>query len=208
MRQQFMAISLMALLLEGLAGPSWPMTLSAIGPEVSGGGDYEQTIFSCRVAVGPTLAGCALSAPSSVSVARSTELTAWLEATPSCLLSEVATDPMLTVNVVALAQQPLARAPHYTLPDWDRAASGHIALDYPQEAYRSRAEGHVVLVCQVAANGTAENCNVESESPPGLRFGYAAMRLTRIFRFRPTMRDCQPIEGGKIKIPLHYTYPG
>ncbi|SFS90445.1 TonB family protein [Brevundimonas viscosa] len=40
-------------------------------------------------------------------------------------------------------------------------------------------EGEVVLSCAVRRSGQMEDCRVESETPPGRRFGEAALRSAR-----------------------------
>lgn len=64
-----------------------------------------------------------------------------------------------------------------------------------------------VVSCQVAVNGTLEECRLVSEDPPGLGFGEAAMKLVEGFRLNPWTDDGRPVDGARISIPVRLNYP-
>jgi periplasmic protein TonB len=58
--------------------------------------------------------------------------------------------------------------------------------------------GYATVSCRVAATGTAEDCQLEQESPTGRGFGPAAMKMTSLFRLRPKTVDGVPQDDGSI----------
>jgi TonB family protein len=91
-------------------------------------------------------------------------------------------------------------------PDWAAIPSARGLLQvYPEQAWRKHISGHVVLACEVAVEGWAQNCQVRSETPPGLGFGEAALKFSHSFRFIPMRRDGVPIPGGKVVVPVAFT---
>jgi protein TonB len=93
-------------------------------------------------------------------------------------------------------------------PDWAAIPSARGLLQvYPEQAWRKHISGHVVLACEVAVDGSAQNCEVRSETPPGIGFGRAALMFSRNFRFIPMRRDGVPIPGGKVVVPVTFTTP-
>ena len=94
-----------------------------------------------------------------------------------------------------------------TRPQWARVSSSiNFAKFYPRAAARARIRGHVDLACVVELDGTAD-CQVSAEDPPGLGFGDAALKISRLFRFIPMQRDGVPVAGGQINIPIAFTPP-
>jgi protein TonB len=69
-------------------------------------------------------------------------------------------------------------------------------------------EGQATITCSVKANGTVENCNIDSESPEGMGFGNAAVRLSKLFKMKPQTSDGQPVEGAKVSIPIAFKLAG
>jgi len=66
--------------------------------------------------------------------------------------------------------------------------------DYPQSALRQERQGTVRFRVNVTAAGRAEN--VEILEANGQDLADATTRiLTRRARFRPAVRDCQPVPG-------------
>jgi protein TonB len=57
-------------------------------------------------------------------------------------------------------------------------------------------------LCEVTKEGRAANCQVQSETPPGVGFGAAALAVATDFRFKPMLVDCRPVDGGKINVPI------
>jgi protein TonB len=92
-----------------------------------------------------------------------------------------------------------------TRPDWLRQPSAdQLAREYPDRALRLDREGRVQLSCTVAADGKVNNCSVTSETPTGMGFGEAALKLTRYFQMRPQTVDGAPVGGAKVNIGIPF----
>lgn len=79
-----------------------------------------------------------------------------------------------------------------------------IAAIYPAEALRRGPDGQVVLRCRLTAIGGLSACTVESETPPGVGFGAAALALTAQFQVRPG----QARAGEWIRAPINFVTTG
>jgi protein TonB len=95
-----------------------------------------------------------------------------------------------------------------TQPDWLRRPSAEdMAKYYPDRATRMNIEGKATLSCTVNARGTLDSCSVTEETPAEAGFGDAAIKLSKLFKMRPMTRDGQPVDGGKINIPIRFQLP-
>lgn len=93
-------------------------------------------------------------------------------------------------------------------PAWLRVPDPtEISQYYPASAAMRGVAGRAVLSCTVNAAGLLFDCTAVEESPPGEGFGEAAVRMSRLFRMRPTTKDGQSVDGGKIRIPLQFAVP-
>ncbi len=100
------------------------------------------------------------------------------------------------------------RPPAIVNPEWSRRPNAEdLARYYPEEAQRQEREGRATINCTVKANGTLEGCTIVSEDPPGLGFGDATLRASRLFKARPQTREGQPVDGGTVRIPLVWKLP-
>lgn len=66
--------------------------------------------------------------------------------------------------------------------------------------------GRAVLDCAVALD-TRASCTVVEESPAGMGFGAAALRLSQDWRMSPRVVDGQPQAGGHKRVPLNFALP-
>lgn len=95
-----------------------------------------------------------------------------------------------------------------TTPDWARKPTGDdVARFYPQFPQFLNLEGNALIHCVVTTQGELANCAVTSESPKGLRFGEAALKLAPSFRMRPMTVDGSAVGGGEINIPIRFRLP-
>jgi TonB family protein len=81
------------------------------------------------------------------------------------------------------------------VPDDETAAGGVWASVWPEDAYKDRINGHVVLRCNVDRYGLAETCEVAQESPEGKGFGEAALELRPTLKLKPALGPDGPIDA-------------
>lgn len=74
---------------------------------------------------------------------------------------------------------------------------------YPKEALDADAGGKVVLLIDVAADGTVANVEVES-STGDERFAAAASKAAMKWRFNPKTEDGKPV-AGRVRVPVTFT---
>jgi periplasmic protein TonB len=77
-----------------------------------------------------------------------------------------------------------------------------IRANHPRAA-RSR-YGNAALSCVVRLDQRLEDCRVISETPAGLGFGEAALRLVDQFRVQPPTEDGRPVEGQRLVVGIDF----
>ena len=99
-------------------------------------------------------------------------------------------------------------APERTSPDWARLPSAEdMARYYPERAQRMEISGQATIACVVLATGDLSDCSIVSESPPDMGFGDATLRASRLFKMKPATLLGQPVDGGKVRIPITWKLP-
>lgn len=87
--------------------------------------------------------------------------------------------------------------------------SRQIADAAPAAARRARVDGMVTLRCIIGLDSRLENCRVVSETPPGMGFGEAAVRVaTSRFRFSPPTRNGRPVAGTEMPLGIQFNLGG
>lgn len=77
---------------------------------------------------------------------------------------------------------------------------------YPRDALRDEIQGRVVMACHLTAEGRLTACAVVEETPPGLGFGAATLKIAPLFRWAPTYGDGKSV-GGDVRIPVRWDPP-
>ncbi|MDP1738199.1 MAG: TonB family protein [Caulobacter sp.] len=77
---------------------------------------------------------------------------------------------------------------------------------YPSRALRDGVRGRVVIACRLTADGRLAACTVAEETPPGLGFGAAALKMAPHFRWAPTYGSGKSVEGN-VRVPLIWNPP-
>lgn len=91
-------------------------------------------------------------------------------------------------------------------PSWAaKPTAQDILRVYPAEARRLVVGGKAVIGCHVRLSGAVEQCVVVSEEPQVLGFGAAAIKLSKVFKFTPELRNGVPFDGGLIKVPVNFS---
>ena len=90
--------------------------------------------------------------------------------------------------------------------NWLATPTGQdIANVYPPTAVEAGKGGAVLLVCQVAKEGSLEGCAVQIEDPVGLEFGAAALELAPFFKMAKTAPDGSAVAGRTVRIPIMFS---
>jgi TonB family protein len=123
---------------------------------------------------------------------------ALVAATPAA--AQPAASPAETVSpsVAPVTVHPLSKAPPVAtinVPVDESAQGGVWASVWPEDAYRARISGHVILSCNIDRYGIAEWCEVASETPPGKGFGAAALELRPTFKLKPAAGPDGPMDA-------------
>lgn len=97
----------------------------------------------------------------------------------------------------------------FTNPDWmEKPAGDAIQRVYPIRAERRGVGGMAVLDCTVGSDGGLSACKAIDEAPIGYGFGDAVLKLVPLFKLRPKMLDGEPVPGGRIHIPVYFSFSG
>ncbi len=88
-------------------------------------------------------------------------------------------------------------------------SSRQIADAAPAAAKRGRINGMVSLRCVIGLDSRLHDCRVVSETPEGMGFGEAAVRVaTAYFRFSPPTRNGRPVAGTEMPLGIQFNLGG
>ena len=90
------------------------------------------------------------------------------------------------------------------------ASNGEILAFVPPEARRRRISGRASVTCVIRADTRLEGCRSVDETPAGLGFGEAAVRIAEThFRFRPpATASGRPVEGFRVTVFVQFGRQG
>jgi len=91
-------------------------------------------------------------------------------------------------------------------PEWTALPSAaDMAAVMPAAAVKAGAyKARVVMECQVVAEGALSGCVAKTETPLGLGYGDAAIRLSSAFRLSVWTDEGLPAIGGKVRVPIRF----
>jgi TonB family protein len=93
-------------------------------------------------------------------------------------------------------------------PTWAKRPSGQEFADaYPFEAMVKGISGSALLDCEADIHGALDDCRVDSESPPGMQFGLAALSLSSRFLMKPAIGPAGPV-ASRVNIPIRFEIGG
>ena len=92
-----------------------------------------------------------------------------------------------------------------TNPDWLVRPDGELlARYYPEAAARIASPGRVVISCTVGVDAALHDCSVVSETPEGLHFGEAGLKIAPFLQMKPATVDGVPV-ARTVRIPLNFS---
>lgn len=98
--------------------------------------------------------------------------------------------------------------PLITKAEWvSRPSAADMARVYPRVAMRKQISGQARLVCRLKADGRLTDCEATEETPAGMGFGEASLKLAAFFRMAPSDSAGPSLEGGTVMIPLVWNPP-
>lgn len=88
--------------------------------------------------------------------------------------------------------------------DWVRRPSGDdVESFYPRAARNIALSGRATVQCTVGVDGKTKDCSVLAESPAGVGFGEATIRILNRAQFRPRLVDGRPAES-MVRVPFRF----
>jgi len=85
-----------------------------------------------------------------------------------------------------------------------RPTDADLMAGYPARALNQNIPGRATMTCTATVQGALTGCMAMSESPPGQRFGQAAVALASRYRISPRTIDGQPVESS-VSLDLSWT---
>lgn len=110
-------------------------------------------------------------------------------------------------TVVLMAGSALAQPADIVVePSWRTKPSGEqMAKNYPAAALDREISGKATIECDVRIDGRLENCEILSETPYGLGFGKAAVKvMVAGATMNPRKINGKAVAGGKMRIPVTF----
>ncbi|MBI5941908.1 MAG: energy transducer TonB [Caulobacterales bacterium] len=114
--------------------------------------------------------------------------------------------PVLLMALALLADYPLPPVIDGGPRLRAKPSARDMAEAYPRDALRAEIQGRVVIACHLTAEGRLTACNVAEETPSGLGFGAATLKIAPLFRWAPTYGGGKSVEGD-VRFPVIWNPP-
>ncbi len=112
-------------------------------------------------------------------------------------------DPVLLKPISDQAPVSSSVVEFFALP-----TAAELRAAFPKQALAANIQsGSASLLCDISASGQLGNCLATSETPKGLGFAEAALRLGNTIRLNPWTKLGQPLVGGKLTLPFKFDMP-
>jgi len=112
--------------------------------------------------------------------------------------------PRASLPTAALNSTAAEPPPGDVGPDWlKKPTPEELHAVWPARALRDGISGQAVVDCAVNLHGLLEQCEIASETPPGMAFGTAALLLTPSFLMRPANGPEGPVPS-RVTIPINF----
>ncbi len=122
-----------------------------------------------------------------------------------------AASPQGTVSPItaeAAAQHDTGQAQSERAVDATKLACPPKVRYYPEKAQRMNVNGKAILDCRIEATGNLSDCQVVSETPPGLGFGHSALCMTPLFKNSTVDKSGESLVGTRVTVPVTFKIPG
>ncbi|MEO7643279.1 MAG: energy transducer TonB [Ramlibacter sp.] len=95
-----------------------------------------------------------------------------------------------------------------TDPQWEslQVYPGEIEKYYPPTALAAGVRGVVAIECTVDSKGRLEDCKALRETPEGMQFGAAAIKLAARFRMKTKTRSGASAVGRVVRMPIEFNF--
>ena len=139
-----------------------------------------------------------------LTVALSLPALAWAQAPESVAASTADAakpidEPPSEPSVITPFEAPSTRARVVHRPSGEETADV-----YPAEAQRRNLGGKATVECEIARSQRLVNCVVTEETPKGLGFGTALMKVAALYRVAPPTYDDKIVDGARFTIPMTF----
>jgi TonB family protein len=116
--------------------------------------------------------------------------------------------PIVLAQTTPPAAVSSAPAGPITDPQWEsvHAYPGEMEKYYPPGALAEAASGVAILECTVTSRGTLDACKALQESPAGMHFGDAAVKLAARFKMKTTTRSGASAVGRVVRMPIEFSF--
>ena len=147
-----------------------------------------------RMIVGLVLAGCVIAG---------TAYAAWAARPASRVVADSAgsATPAAVDAAAAAAESQAAQAADIAAKV-DLQSKMMAPPKYPADAAANRVSGKVVMIIDVAADGSVADARVERSQPTGV-FDQVTLDAVKSWRFEPAMKDGKPV-AGQVRVPVTF----